>query len=314
MRIRTRFAPSPTGDLHVGSAWTALAAWAMARRANGTPLRVSAERGSFVVRVEDLDPPRTVRGATARILDDLRWLGLSWDEGPDEGGPCGPYTQSERATIYQAALDLLAARDLTYPCDCSRAEIALAASAPHVGEETVYPGTCRDKDRARTFKRAPATRLRIPSDDRISIVDGIMGPFAQELGRDVGDFVLRRADGVFAYQLAVIVDDLAMGITDVVRGCDLLPSTPRQILLARLLDAEDRVPRFWHLPLVVGTDGARLAKRTPGGSVRALREGGIAPQAIVDALSEGLGLNAEPIQWPREPWPIPAAWADTAKA
>ncbi len=296
--IRTRFAPSPTGDLHIGSAWTALAAWTLAKKGGG----------AYVLRVEDLDPPRTVRGAAAQIIEDLRWLGLEWDEGPDLGGPCAPYTQSERTPLYQAALDDLTARGLTYPCDCSRAEIARAASAPHAGEETVYPGTCRDKDRRRVFKREPATRLRVESDERIVINDGIMGPFAQTLRSEVGDFVLRRGDGVFAYQLAVVVDDLAMRITDVVRGLDLLPSTPRQVLVVRLLGGE--VPRFWHVPLVVAADGTRLAKRTPGSSVRTLRERGVPAREIVDTLSHALNLAEEPASWRHSEWRLPAAWAN----
>ena len=307
--VRTRFAPSPTGDLHLGSAWTALASWAMARRAHG----------AFVLRVEDLDPPRIVRGASARIVEDLRWLGLAWDEGPDVGGSCAPYTQSERYPLYAAALAELDVRGLTYPCDCSRAEIARAASAPHAGEQSesleaaVYPGTCREKARTRSMKRVPAVRLKIPADDHVAFVDSIAGPFAQSLAKDVGDFVLRRGDGVFAYQLAVVVDDLAMRMTDVVRGDDLLASTPRQILLARLLGArEEELPRYWHLPLVVGADGARLAKRTPGGSVRRLREAGVSPAAILAELSRGLGLPESadaPIRWPNEPWKLPAEWA-----
>ena len=219
--IRTRFAPSPTGDLHLGGAWTALASWVLARR----------ENGAFVLRMEDLDPPRVVRGAANRILDDLCWLGLTWDEGPDVGGSYAPYTQSERFPIYEAALADLTRRGLTYACDCSRTEIAQVASAPHPGEEAVYPGLCRDRE-ARAWKRDPAIRLRLPASLRVEVTDGALGAIVQELPRDVGDFVLRRGDGVFAYQLAVVVDDLAMHITDVVRGADLASSAPRQAYLA----------------------------------------------------------------------------------
>lgn len=296
--MRARFAPSPTGDLHVGGAWTALASWDLAK----------SHGGAFVVRVEDLDPPRVVRGAAKTILEDLRWLGLTWDEGPDVGGPHAPYTQSARAASYEAVVDGLGARGLTYPCDCSRAEIVRVASAPHQGEELVYPGTCRDADPAREMKRAPAIRLRVPPGE-VGFDDGVLGHFAHDVHRAVGDFVLRRGDGVFAYQLAVIVDDLAMRITDVVRGADLLASTPRQILLARMLGAEP--PRFWHVPLVVATDGARLAKRTPGGTIKELREAGFAPGEIVETLREGLGASAGSGRWRREPWPIPAAWCRT---
>jgi glutamyl-tRNA synthetase len=277
--LRTRFAPSPTGDLHLGGAYVALASWLLAR----------ATGGALVLRVEDLDPPRVVPGASDAILDDLAWLGLDADEGPREGGPAAPYVQSERGHAYAAALALLEARGLVYPCDCSRAEIARVASAPHEGEELRYPGTCRDKDPHRAFKRPPALRARVP-DEELGFVDEARGPYVQRLARDVGDFVLRRGDGVWAYQLAVIADDLAMRIDLVVRGEDLLPSTPRQLWLARALGATD-VPRYAHLPLVVGADGSRLSKRTAGSSVRELRGRGIAPEEIVGVLASALRLG-----------------------
>ena len=272
--------------------------------------------------MEDLDPPRVVRGAADRILDDLRWLGLTWDEGPDVGGSYAPYTQSERFPIYEAALADLTRRGLTYACDCSRTEIAQVASAPHPGEEAVYPGLCRDRE-SRAWKRDPAIRLRLPASLRVEVTDGALGAIVQELPRDVGDFVLRRGDGVFAYQLAVVVDDLAMRVTDVVRGADLAASTPRQAYLARLLGGTP--PRTVHLPLVVASDGTRLAKRTGGASVRALRAAGITADAILGTLAHGLGLTNDDrprsaraiadlardraIVWPRDVWRIPAAWA-----
>ena len=227
MAVRTRFAPSPTGDLHLGGAWTALASWVVARREAG---------GRCVLRVEDLDPPRVVAGSEARIAEDLRWLGLGWDEEAPR--------QSVRTAAYEAALAKLAAAGLVYPCDCSRAEIARAASAPHAGEETVYPGTCREADPGREMKRAPALRVRVP-DAVVAYEDEAVGHVEQNLRREVGDFVLRRGDGVFAYQLAVVVDDAAQGITDVVRGADLVSSTPRQIWLGRALGLP--VPRFTHV-------------------------------------------------------------------
>jgi glutamyl-tRNA synthetase len=320
--IRTRFAPSPTGDLHLGGAWTALASWAVARRAGG----------ALVLRVEDLDPPRVVRGSTERIVDDLRWLGLDWDEGPDVGGPFAPYAQSERGTLYEAAIAELARRGLVYACDCSRAEIARVASAPHPGEEAVYPGKCRDAPPGRALKRDPALRLRLPDRANESIEDGALGVIAQDVARECGDFVLRRGDGVFAYQLAVVVDDLAMGITDVIRGADLASSTPRQALLARLLGGAP--PRYTHLPLVVATDGARLAKRTGGASVRALRGAGISASTIVGKLAHGLGMTAddgarsakEALEewrlrverggwaWTRDEWRVPKEWAGIGSA
>jgi glutamyl-tRNA synthetase len=284
----------------------------------------------MVLRVEDLDPPRVVKGSTERILHDLRWLGLDWDEGPDVGGPFAPYAQSERGALYEAAIAKLADEGLVYPCDCSRAEIARVASAPHPGDEAVYPGTCRDAPPVRAFKRDPALRLRLPDGARETIHDGALGTIAQDLARDCGDFVLRRGDGVFAYQLAVVVDDLAMGITDVLRGADLASSTPRQAFLARLLRPEQEPPRYTHLPLVVATDGTRLAKRTGGASVRALREAGIGANAIVGKLAHGLGLTADDgpqstadvldawrrrsvsgeAVWPKEAWRVPGEWAE----
>jgi glutamyl-tRNA synthetase len=298
--VRTRFAPSPTGDLHLGSAWTALASWVLARRAGG----------AYVLRVEDIDTPRVVSGSEARILDDLRWLGLDWDE--------GPIRQSARGALYEQAIAKLSARGLVYPCDCSRAEIARVASAPHPGEEAVYPGLCRAQDPGRPMKRPPALRVRVP-DEAIVYEDAVVGPVTQNLARDVGDFVLRRGDGVFAYQLAVVVDDLAMDITDVVRGADLVSSTPRQVWLARMLGGAP--PRYGHLPLVVAPDGSRLEKRTRGASVRELRDRGIAPDRILGELAHGLGLAAtaapttaraiasagvgDAIHWRRDPWPIP---------
>ena len=226
----------------------------------------------------------------ARQLDDLRWLGLDWDEGPDVGGPRGPYRQSERTAHYEAALAALAQRDLLYSCDCSRAEIARVASAPHPGEEGPrYPGTCRDLGlRPRAWKRPPAVRLRVPAGD-VAIDDALQGRMVQDVAATVGDFVLRRGDGVFAYQLAVVVDDLAMGVTEVVRGADLLASAPRQTLLARLLGG---APPCWaHLPLVVAADGTRLAKRGGGVTLREQRAAGIDARTLVDALAALLGLE-----------------------
>ena len=303
MGVRTRFAPSPTGDLHLGGAWTALASWVVSRR---------DDDGAHLLRVEDLDPPRVVSGSEARIEEDLRWLGLDWDE--------EPMRQSERSASYEHAVATLSARGRVYPCDCSRAEIARAASAPHVGEETVYPGTCRDLAPGREMKRAPALRVRVP-DAVVSYDDEAVGRVEQNLRREVGDFVLRRGDGVFAYQLAVVVDDLAQGVTDVVRGADLVSSTPRQIWLARALGAEP--PRYTHVALVVAPDGGRLEKRKGGVTARELRGAGVSPERILGELAFGLGLTAtnapttaravatdwsgRDIAWRRGPWPIPEA-------
>jgi glutamyl-tRNA synthetase len=276
---RGRFAPSPTGDLHLGSAATALVAWLAARAAGA----------SFVLRVEDVDAPRVVPGCEAGQLAELRWLGLDWDEGPDRGGPRGPYRQSERFASYEAALDGLRERGLTYLCDCSRAEIARVASAPHAGDEGPrYPGTCRPFGHAtRDFRRPPAVRLAVPPGE-VVVRDRWQGESCQDVSSEVGDFVLRRGDGVFAYQLAVVVDDLAMGIGEVVRGADLLDSSPRQVLLARLLGGEP--PTFAHAPLVVGVDGERLAKRARGVPLRERRAAGESGAELVGFLSRLLGL------------------------
>jgi glutamyl-tRNA synthetase len=280
--IRGRFAPSPTGSLHVGNARTALLAW----------LDVRSRGGLLAMRVEDLDGPRVRPGLEARILDELRWLGLDWDEGPDVGGPHGPYRQSERGAIHAAALDRLRGAGLAYPCFCSRAEIGQASQAPHVSDEGPrYPGTCRDPSRAeqagRTARRPPAWRFRVP-DGPVSFRDRFHGECSFDVAATVGDFVVARADGVPAYQLAVAVDDAAMGVTDVLRGDDLLPSTARQLLIYRALGLP--VPAFAHVPLVVGADGERLAKRHGALSVGELRERGVEPSALVGLLAAASGL------------------------
>jgi glutamyl-tRNA synthetase len=281
LTYRGRFAPSPTGDLHLGSAATALVAWCAARAAGGL----------LVLRVEDIDGPRVVAGMEARQVDDLRWLGLDWDEGPDVGGPHAPYRQSERSARYETALASLAARGLLYRCDCSRAEIAAVASAPHAGDEGPrYPGTCREHGmRERPWKRPPSLRLRVPAGV-VVVDDALQGRVAQDVEAEVGDFVLKRGDGAYAYQLACVVDDLAMGVTEVVRAVDLLSSAPRQLLLARLLDGTP--PTFAHVPLVVGADGARLAKRTPGVTLRDRRASGASPADLLGLLARLLDLPA----------------------
>jgi glutamyl-tRNA synthetase len=276
---RGRFAPSPTGDLHLGSAACALVAWAWAR----------SRGGAFVLRVEDIDTPRVKAGVESRQLDDLRWLGLDWDEGPDVGGAHAPYRQSERVAAYDAALASLAERGLIYFCDCSRADIARIASAPHEGDEGPrYPGTCRELGlRERAWKRSPAIRLKVPDRD-VRVDDLLQGSFTENVWRRVGDFVLRRGDGVYAYQLAVVVDDLAMGVSDVVRGADLLGSTARQMLLAELLGASP--PRYAHHAMVMAEDGGRLAKRGGGATLRDERDAGADGRAVLAVLGGALGL------------------------
>ncbi|BDG09436.1 tRNA glutamyl-Q(34) synthetase GluQRS [Anaeromyxobacter paludicola] len=271
--------------MHLGNARTALLAWLSAR----------ATGGALAMRVEDLDGPRVRPGLERRILEELAWLGLDWDEGPDVGGPFGPYRQSERAGRYAAALDALRARDLVYPCFCSRKEIAAASQAPHgPGDEVRYPGTCRHlseaERRRREASRLPAWRFRVPEGPGavVEVEDALHGRVRFDVAREVGDFVVMRADAVAAYQLAVVVDDAAMRITEVVRGDDLLPSAARQLLLYRALGLEP--PRFAHVPLVVGEDGERLAKRHGALSVGELRERGAAPEAVAGLLASLCGL------------------------
>jgi glutamyl-tRNA synthetase len=285
--IRGRFAPSPTGPLHLGNARTALLSWLAAR----------AARGAYLMRVEDLDGPRVRPGMEARILGELRWLGLDWDEGPDVGGPAGPYRQSERRDAYARALDRLRADGRVYPCFCSRSEIAAASQAPHEpsDEGPRYPGTCAGLSAGeaarRAALRAPAWRLRVPPGS-VAFDDGVHGTCAFDVAATVGDFVVARADGVPAYQLAVALDDAAMGVTDVVRGDDLLPSTARQLLVYAALGLPP--PRFAHVPLVVGEDGERLAKRHGALSLGELRERGADPRAVVALLGELSGLSPGP--------------------
>ncbi len=286
---RGRLAPSPTGELHLGGAATFLIAWLEARAAGG----------SLVMRVEDLDSARARPGAAAALLAELRWLGLDWDEGPDVGGAAGPFVQSERTDRYEAAVASLGARGLVYPCDCSRAEIARAASAPHGPDDEGprYPGTCRPFGlRPRAFRRPPALRFALPEGARAAFRElgpGGRGERDVPVGETTGDFVLRRGDGAYAYQLAVVVDDLAMGVTHVVRGADLAPSTPRQALLWGLLG--DRPPPLYlHTPLVLGPDGERLAKRHRGVPVRDQREAGRRAPEVWGPLAHALGLVDDP--------------------
>jgi glutamyl-queuosine tRNA(Asp) synthetase len=285
-KIVTRFAPSPTGDLHLGGAIVALASWWMARQCGGR----------FVVRMEDIDTPRVVMGAAENILEDLAWLGLTWD---------GDVAfQSARTKKYQAALETLSSRGLVYMCDCSRAELAKIASAPHEGEEVVYPGLCASLSPTREMKRQPALRVRVPYGTLgdISFVDEVHGLYTQNLSQNVGDFVIRRSDDVFSYQLVVTVDDLDQEVTHVIRGADLLSSTPRQIYLARELGHEP--PTYAHVPLVLDASGERIAKRAGFAHIRALREKGISRDEILGALTHALGLM--PIASPITPSEVAA--------
>lgn len=271
-----RYAPTPSGRLHLGNARTALLSWLWAR----------ALGGRYVMRVEDLDPGRSREQHERDQLADLRWMGLDWDEGPDVGGPHGPYRQSERGELYAAAQ----ARLTTFECTCTRRELREATFAPH-GREPVYPGTCRDG--VSHPERPRAIRWRVPAG-RVEVVDAVLGPHGEDVAAEVGDFVLRRSDGAWAYQLAVVVDDAAMGITHVLRGADLWTSTARQVLLQRTLGLP--TPAFAHVPLVLGPDGIKLGKRHGAPDVTRLREDGADPQRLVATLARSAGLVGPGVQ------------------
>ncbi len=282
---RGRLAPSPTGWLHLGHARTFWMAQQRARR----------QEGVLILRVEDLDRSRCKPVYQAGLIEDLRWFGFRWQEGPDCGGPAGPYCQSERMAHYQAALSRLREGGYVYPCTCSRQDVLRALQAPHAGEdEPIYPGTCRSRPADEILRGADGTagaaqrfnwRFRVPDGETVSFVDENFGPQSFVAGKDFGDFVVWRHDGVPAYQLAVVVDDAAMGVTEVVRGEDLLKSTARQLLLYRALRAAP--PRFYHCPLVTDEGGVRLAKRHDALSLRALRAAGRSPGELRRAWDGG---------------------------
>lgn len=273
-----RFAPSPSGRMHLGNVFSSLVAWASAR----------SQGGRVVLRIEDLDP-RTQSGPWTKLLmEDLQWLGLDWDE--------GPYYQHERGDLYQAAYDKLVDAGLTYPCFCTRAQLH-AASAPHASDGTpVYAGSCRnlsaEEVAARMATRPPATRLAVPAASdpagTVGFSDRAYGPQSQTLATECGDFLIRRSDGVFAYQLAVVVDDASMGVTEVVRGNDLLSSTPRQIYLQDLLGLPH--PCYAHVPLLMAPDGHRLSKRNKDLAMDGLRERFGTPEKLLGWLAGRTGL------------------------
>jgi glutamyl-tRNA synthetase len=279
-----RYAPSPSGRMHLGNLCCCLLAW----------LSAKSSGGKVVLRIEDLDAVRCPREFADLLEADLAWLGLAADEGGSKGGPRGPYYQSERSAIYEEYYQKLVRKGLVYPCFCSRSQLH-AADAPHRSDgKVVYAGTCRnltpEEIVLRTARRKPAWRVMVP-DETISFVDGHMGPYAENLAQDCGDFYLRRADGVFAYQLAVVVDDALMGVTQVVRGADLLSSTPRQLWLYRELGLP--APEFYHMPLLLAVDGRRLSKRDGDESLEHL-QARYTPEQIIGRLAYACGLQNAP--------------------
>ena len=274
----TRLAPSPTGALHLGNARTFLVNWALARQ-NGWRI---------ILRIEDLDGPRIKKGADAQAMEDLRWLGIDWDE--------GPVYQSGRMEQYRRAIDALVKVGRAYPCVCSRKEAAMAASAPHAEDgSSIYPGTCRGRfasiEEAREKSgREPALRFAV-GERVVEFHDEFAGTKRFDVGRELGDFVIAKADGTPAYQLAVVVDDAAMGVSEVVRGDDLIDSTPRQILLYHALGLEERIPRWWHLPLVVGPDRRRLAKRHGDTRLAHYRSLGLPAGRVMAMLARWCGVE-----------------------
>ncbi len=305
---RGRLAPSPTGYLHIGHARTF---WTAQQRA-------TAAQGVLVLRNEDIDAVRAKMDFAEAMIEDMRWLGLRWQEGPDCGGPFGPYEQSKRRGFYEAAFEQLRAGRWIYPCRCTRKDVLAAVRAPHATDEgPIYPGTCRpgpearppvgdpkvgskgtagliadcglriaDGDPLKTVTKATLSwRFRVPDGESIEFMDGCFGRQQFVAGKDFGDFVVWRHDGVPSYQLVVVVDDSAMHITEVVRGADLLLSTARQLLLYRALGLSP--PGFYHCPLMTNEAGVRLAKRHDSLSLRTLRQQGVTPETVRGMWGEG---------------------------
>lgn len=284
-----RFAPTPSGFLHLGNVFCSLLAWLYAKSSGG----------KIILRIEDLDPQRCTRENADQLAKDLEWLGLTWDEGAYASPNSERYFQSKRSDIYAQYFAQLEQEELVYPCFCSRAELH-AAEAPHLSDGRVlYAGTCRHltatERKTKAQKRAPAYRLRI-EDSPISFVDGHYGEQSYNLAEESGDFIVRRSDGVFAYQLAVTIDDALMGITQVVRGCDLLSSTPMQLYIYQLLGFTP--PAFCHIPLLVDATGRRLSKRDGDLEIAALRKLYGSPEPIIGLLAYLAGqiMRPEPLK------------------
>lgn len=290
---RGRFAPSPTGGLHLGSALVALVAW----------LSVRSQGGVYIWRIEDIDGPRIVPGAAERQMREARWLGLDWDEGPDINGPNTPYFQSKRSGEYEDALATLANAGRLFPCKLSRKDLRELASAPHGSDgQPPYPKELRPTglaedwfDTHRKSGNQDAALRFLVNGHSVAFDDVVMGTVTENVAETTGDFVLKRRDGVYAYQLAVVVDDIDMGITEVVRGADLLDSTARQIQLISALGG--RIPTYVHLPLILNENGDKLSKRNEALTLAELRDAGVQPEAIVGRLAHAVGLAdaSEPI-------------------
>jgi glutamyl-tRNA synthetase len=270
MKYRGRLAPSPTGFLHLGHARTFWIAQERARQ-NG---------GELILRNDDLDSTRYQMEFVDAMLEDLRWFGFAWSEGPDVGGKFAPYNQSERMDFYRATLEKLRAGNFIYPCTCSRKDIRDAARAPHAenDEEPIYPGTCRSNRESEIVNRKFSWRFRVPDGETVSFADKNLGEQKFIAGKDFGDFVVWRPDDIPAYQLACVADDAAMQISEVVRGADLLVSTARQILIYRALGFQS--PEFYHCALMLDDTGERLAKRHDALSLRTLRGQGKMPESL----------------------------------
>ena len=279
-----RLAPSPTGALHLGNVRTFVVAWLRARKSGG----------KLILRTEDLDHPKHKEGAAVQAIEDLKWLGFDWD--------C-EYVQSERIHLYEKTLKFLQAKGLVYPCVCSRKDVESAQSAPHEGEQLYYPGICRDRfsswEEAYAYinsdslseemqKRIPCWRFRVDDSEEVSFTDDFAGEFRMNVNKCLGDFPLARDKNGAGYTLAVVVDDAEMGVTEVVRGDDLLSATPQQILLYRALGL--KVPSFFHVPLVVGRDGRRLAKRHGDTRITSFKEQGVSAEYIIGYLAHTLGI------------------------
>ncbi len=273
----TRLAPSPTGALHLGNARTFLINWIIAR-----------QRGwKIILRIEDLDGPRVKRSADQQAIEDLQWLGIDWDD--------GPVYQSQRLSLYTNAVDKLLNDRVAYPCICTRKEVELAASAPHADDgAAVYPGTCRGKytsieEARKASGREPSIRFAMP-DRVVKFHDEFKGDVSIE-AKTLGDFVIAKGDGTPAYQLSVVVDDAEMGVTNIIRGDDLLDSTPRQLLLYESLGLQNLIPRYWHLPLIIGKDGRRLAKRHGDTRLSYYRQQGVTASRVIQLLARWCGIE-----------------------